>query len=247
MALDIAAELCLSAMAASLVLTEDAAQKLMQEMSVSPFSEAALALHHLLADQPAHFMTEQALKALGSKCWREGIASMGKVDKLTSSVLCLSDIVAWEACYMASNQAGAVTIDAREALCDGLCHVLATLPRSQQGKPFLVIFIPTLECLRIMTEKADSCSVSSQRNNNRRLDSVLVRVADEIRILSVMAQTYQQVTPRSPGAELAQGEAAFLPVLRQAWSSISHVAEAFNTNEVCLNLCYASIPSLCII
>lgn len=69
MALDIAAELCLSAMAASLVLTEDAAQKLMREMSVSPFSEAALALHELLIARPAHFVTEQAIKALGSKCF----------------------------------------------------------------------------------------------------------------------------------------------------------------------------------
>jgi len=67
MALDIAAELCLSAMAASLVLTEEAAQKLMQEMSVSPFSEAALALHLLLTERPAHFLREQAIKALGSK------------------------------------------------------------------------------------------------------------------------------------------------------------------------------------
>lgn len=67
MALDISAELCLSAMAASLVLTDEAAQKLMQEMSVSPFSEAALALHVLLTENPAHFVREQAIKALGSK------------------------------------------------------------------------------------------------------------------------------------------------------------------------------------
>lgn len=67
MALDITAELCLSAMAASLVLTEEAAQQLMQEMSVSPFSEASLALHELLAARPAHFVREQAIKALGSK------------------------------------------------------------------------------------------------------------------------------------------------------------------------------------
>lgn len=67
-ALEVAAELCLSAMAASLVLTEHAAQKLMQEMSVSPFSEAALALHFLLTQTPSHFVSEQAIKALGSKC-----------------------------------------------------------------------------------------------------------------------------------------------------------------------------------
>lgn len=67
MALDVAAELCLSAMAASLVLTEEAAQKLMREMCVSPFSESALALHALLIENPNHFVKEQAIKALGSK------------------------------------------------------------------------------------------------------------------------------------------------------------------------------------
>jgi hypothetical protein len=205
-AIDIAAELCLSAMAASLVLTEEAAQKLMQEMSVSPFSEAALALHYLLTEQPGHFMTEQALKALG---------------------------IAWEACYMASNQAGAVTIEAREALCDGLCHVLATLPRNQQGKPFQVLFIPTLECLRTMTKLADECNANSQ-GNDKKLDSILVRVSDEIRILSVMAETYQKVTLRSSvpvASDESQGEEPFLSVLRKAWPSVSHVAESFNKNE----------------
>ena len=86
--MDIAAELCLSAMAASLVLTEEAAQKLMQEMSVSPFSEAALALHYLLTEQPGHFMTEQALKALGSKYWLCGtIESKSRRSSLSSFLL----------------------------------------------------------------------------------------------------------------------------------------------------------------
>lgn len=81
MALDIAAELCLSAMAASLVLTEEAAQTLMQEMSVSPFSEAALALHLLLTKNPAHFLRQQAMTALGSKFCR------------LCSVICVSEIM----------------------------------------------------------------------------------------------------------------------------------------------------------
>ena len=136
---------------------------------------------------------------------------------------------------MASNQAGAVTIEAREALCDGLCHVLATLPRNQQGKPFQVLFIPTLECLRTMTKLANECNASSQ-GNDKKLDSVLVRVSDEIRILSVMAETYQKVTLRSSVSDESQGEEPFLSVLRKAWPSVSHVAESFNKNEVCVSL-----------
>lgn len=67
LALEIAAELCLSAMTTSLLLNEAAAQKMIREMSVSPFSEASLALHLLLKQKPTHFVTEQAIKALGGK------------------------------------------------------------------------------------------------------------------------------------------------------------------------------------
>jgi hypothetical protein len=66
-ALEIAAELCLSAMTTSLLLVEATAQKMMQEMSVSPFSEASFALHLLLEQKPTQFATEQALTALGGK------------------------------------------------------------------------------------------------------------------------------------------------------------------------------------
>lgn len=219
------------------MLTEEAAQKLMQEMSVSPFSEAALALHYLLTEQPGHFMTEQALKALGSKYRLCGTIE-SKNQRRSLLFCCTSSPVAWEACYMASNQAGAVTIEAREALCDGLCHVLATLPRNQQGKPFQVLFIPTLECLRTMTKLADECNANSQ-GNDKKFDSILVRVSDEIRILSVMAETYQKVTLRSSvpvASDESQGEEPFLSVLRKAWPSVSHVAESFNKNEVCASL-----------
>jgi hypothetical protein len=66
-ALEIAAELCLSAMTTSLLLVEATAQKMMQEMSVSLFSEASFALHLLIEQKPTQFATEQALKALGGK------------------------------------------------------------------------------------------------------------------------------------------------------------------------------------
>jgi hypothetical protein len=66
-ALEIAAELCLSAMTTSLLLVEATAQKMMQETSVSLFSEASFALYLLLEQKPTQFATEQAIKALGGK------------------------------------------------------------------------------------------------------------------------------------------------------------------------------------
>ena len=66
-ALDIAAELCLSAMTTSLILNEAGAEKMIRQMSVSPFSEASFALHLLLKQKPTYFVTEEARKALGGK------------------------------------------------------------------------------------------------------------------------------------------------------------------------------------
>lgn len=133
---------------------------------------------------------------------------------------------------MASNQAGAVTIDAREALCDGICKVLAAVPRHQQDKPFKVLFIPTIECLRTMTKKADESGDSSQGDTKRLISLILARVADEIRVLAVTAKTCLKAASESSDIENAQGEEPFLSVLRQAWPSISHAAEKFNADEV---------------
>lgn len=65
MALLVAAELCLGAMTTSLMLlNEDAVQAMMQEMPITPFSEAATSLNLLLSRKPDDFVNEQAIKAL---------------------------------------------------------------------------------------------------------------------------------------------------------------------------------------
>lgn len=148
---------------------------------------------------------------------------------------------------MASNQAGAVTIEAREALCGGICKVLAALPRNRQDKPFQVLFIPTIECLRSMIKMADECSASSQGDAKRRLDSILVRVADEIRILAVIAKSYLEAASKSSDVSTSGGEEPFLSVLRQSWPSISRAAEAYNSNEVGMNSsCWLAIYFACL-
>jgi hypothetical protein len=66
-ALEIAAELCLSAVTTSHLLAEATAQKMVQDVAVSPVAEAAFALHHLLERKPTKFATERALEALGGR------------------------------------------------------------------------------------------------------------------------------------------------------------------------------------
>jgi ribosomal protein L16 Arg81 hydroxylase len=91
-----------------------------------------------------------------------------------------------------------------------------------------------------MTKMADESAASVKGNGQNYLDSILVRVADEIRILSTMVRTFSRVMSRTSdmqdeGSQTPTGEEPYLTVLRQAWPSISHVAETFNKNEVRLS------------
>ena len=141
---------------------------------------------------------------------------------------------------MASNQVGAVTIDAREALCEGACCVFASLPSSYQEGHLQIFFMLTIKCLQAMTKMADESIASIQGNDQHCVDAFLVRAADEIRILSTIVRTYSRVTSETSNRQhqnksqppVGEGELPYLIVLRQAWPSISHIAEAFNKNEV---------------
>jgi hypothetical protein len=65
--LDIAADLALSSfkIASTSYQDDDVARQLVNEMTVSPLAEAAMALRNILSRSPAHFATPQALAALG--------------------------------------------------------------------------------------------------------------------------------------------------------------------------------------
>jgi hypothetical protein len=88
-----------------------------------------------------------------------------------------------------------------------------------------------------MTKMADESVASVQGNDQNSLDSILVRLADEIRILSTMVWTFSRVASATSDMQDQgpPGEEPYLSVLRQAWPSISHVAETFNRNEVRLS------------
>jgi hypothetical protein len=69
-ALDIAMELAMAVFrqSASPFKDEQAARPIIQETSVSPYSEAALAMDALLSLKPHHFVSNQAIAALGGEC-----------------------------------------------------------------------------------------------------------------------------------------------------------------------------------
>jgi hypothetical protein len=91
-----------------------------------------------------------------------------------------------------------------------------------------------------MIKMADESAASAQGNDRKKLDSILVRVADEIRVLSAMARTFSlgmsgTCDMQDQGSQTHTGEEPYLTVLQQAGPSISHVAETYNKNEVRLS------------
>jgi hypothetical protein len=127
--MNIAADLTLSTF--SLCATEFAISpecvEMRREGNISPFAEASKALKALLMKNPRHFVSGQAIAALGA---------------------------GWEASYAASNRIGILTVDDRKGLCEGICHVLACWPEAQRPKSLLALAMPALNCLETMLQHA---------------------------------------------------------------------------------------------
>jgi hypothetical protein len=98
-----------------------------RECGISPFSESASALRALLIQNPHHFVSAQAISALGG---------------------------GWEASYAAANRTGILTVQDRKCLCEGICHVLAFWPEVQRPKSLLALAMPSLNCLELMLQHA---------------------------------------------------------------------------------------------
>jgi hypothetical protein len=212
-ALAVATELALSTftLAASNFPMETGAIEMRREASISPYKDAALALNSILSQVPQHFLTNQAIAALGA---------------------------GWEASYAASNHPGIITAEDRQALCSGICHVLASLPDNQRAKSLQALAMPTLDCLETMTYLANQTAQTPEDQ----FDVVLDRISDEVNLLATMARSFTNAFAvkdasmesgcRTSDGHVAIADSAF-EICRKAWPSISHVAGRYSFHEVC--------------
>jgi hypothetical protein len=200
-------------LAATAFPNESLSKEMRREGAISPYSEAAKALQAIICLSPQHFLSNQAIAALGA---------------------------GWEASYAASNCPGIINVEDRQALCVGICHVLATLPDNHRDKSLHALAMPTLDCLETMTRHADHAAGSS--SSEEQLDIVLDRIGDEIKVLTTMARTFTNAfsmkdASTESGCRTSDGHAAIVEpafaILHKAWPSISHVASKYNHNEVC--------------
>ena len=130
-------------------------------------------------------------------------------------------------------------MDDRQAICMGICHVLASLPDDQRSKSLHALAMPTLDCLETMTQHANqavTCDAPIEQQ-----EVILNRVADEISILTVMSRTFTNASSfkdaaMESGCRTSDGHAAIVEpafiLIQKVWPSISHVAARYNYNEV---------------
>ena len=149
-------------------------------------------------------------------------------------------VAGWEASYAASNRVGVLTVEDRQAFCRGVCHVLASLPDSQRAKSLHALSMPALDCLGTMTNLANQGSEGNAGNG--RLNSILQRVGDEIKIVTTMARSFTDAfsaknSSMQSGCRTSDGHAAIVEpafaLLQKAWPSIAHVASKYSDNQVC--------------
>jgi hypothetical protein len=213
--LDVATEMALSTfnLSATAFPNESVSKEMRREGAISPYSEAAKALESMLCHSPQHFVSNQAIAALGA---------------------------GWEASYAASNCPGILNVEDRQALCVGICHVLASLPDSLRVKSLHALAMPTLDCLETMIRHADHAAASS--SSEAQLEIILDRIADEIKVLTTMARAFTNAfsmkdTSMASGCRTSDRHAAIVEpafaIIHKSWPSISHVALKYSHNEVC--------------
>lgn len=134
-------------------------------------------------------------------------------------------------------------MDDRKALCNGVCHVLASLPDSQRGKSLLALAMPALDCLETMIQHANQAS--NNNSSQEQIDLVLDRIASEIIMITTMARAFTNAFSikefsMESGCRTSDGHAAIvepaLAIIKQAWSPISRVASAYNYSDVSSSL-----------
>mmetsp|Transcript_21105 Transcript_21105/g.44790 ORF Transcript_21105/g.44790 Transcript_21105/m.44790 type:complete len:1046 (-) Transcript_21105:2179-5316(-) len=202
--LDIAADLTLFILSQCATIFPDTAlsNTIRKETGITPYSEASKALHCLLSNNANHFLSNKAIAALGAG-WESTFAACNRGDKL-------------------------LTLEDRKNTCIGICHVLAALPKEQQGTSLMALALASMACLETMVNRADSTSSTEKEPT---LSLILDRAADEIIILATTARAFTDASSAVP-LGVGNGRASLvepsMTVLRRAWPTISILASKYS-------------------
>jgi len=126
----------------------------------------------------------------------------------------------WTASYESANSGEEnIKVEDRGALCSGLCRVLAALPSDQWVSSLTALATPTIQCLEAASKKAEELA-----GKDAELFPILDRMADEIKLLSVMVRTFRSAAGKSESSG-NDPNPALIAILHRAWPCLSHVSE----------------------
>lgn len=179
----------------------------LNELMVSPFTEAATALRNILNRSPEHFATPEALLALEN---------------------------GWKSVYATPEAMRNIGLDDKKALCGGISKVLAVLPPEKWSTSLSVLASPTMQCIKNVTNIADgSISVGNNSDNTTKECEIISRMSEEICVLATILRTFYYATLK----KIKAGDVAkdsgnpILPVLRSVWPCLTHIAQKYSSNE----------------
>ena len=128
-------------------------------------------------------------------------------------------------------------MDDREALCSGICRVLASLPPDQWVRSLSALSRPTIDSLEIVVKKADD--LHSERSfgiNKQNLATILKRGSDEIRLLSTMTRTFNNAQSNSldtdEKSDSGLADHPSLSLLRGSWPCLIYLAQKYSSHDV---------------
>jgi hypothetical protein len=137
-----------------------------------------------------------------------------------------------------------LTIEDREEICKGICEVIFAYPKSQRTQPLSAFAIPIINCLHVMTREADSLKSESDIKFNAQIP----RLADEIRLLSTIMQTFTTTARKDSTVSHGSGTSSFITpavgILRQLWPCLTHISTHYASNEVRYNSFPTHLPIL---
>ena len=199
---------------------------ILQEMSISPFTEAATALRNILSRAPTQFANAEALNALESRFSIFIVLFLTVTVSLTYFFF-LSD--GWRAVYSSPETNDNITgIDDRKALCSGITRVLAVLPPDQWSSSLSTLATPTIECIEVLLKAINAMQGSKDK---ARLEFYISRMGDEICVFATALRTFHNIAKKQRNVRPEQLKSPLLSLLHRVWPCVTHIARTFSTRE----------------
>ena len=126
--------------------------------------------------------------------------------------------------YDSSNvNSGVIDIEDKKALCSGVTRVISVLSEEKWQESLLSLTNEPIALIDTLTKTADQFSTSDSDSNV--ISALLEKIANEILVLSIIIQTFNNATKKHVG------DAPALSILQKVWPFVNLLASTQNGNQ----------------